>query len=107
MAPNNNDNDYALVRNKSNEIDMEQEGMVQDIHIISLRHWSISFMRDLVLPQTTEEWEDYFGENGRNVFVVRGEEAYGLGVDADNWNVDEFDRTYITIHPDELNELFA
>jgi len=30
-----------------------------------------------------------------------------LGVDADNWNVDEFDRTYITIHPDELNELFA
>jgi len=112
MAPNNNDNDYALVRNKSNYIDMEIAGEVQDNHILSLRHWSISFMRDLVVPQTTEEWEDYFFENGRNVFVVRGEEAYPLYADcdiecADDWTIDEFDRTYIMLYPDELNELFA
>jgi hypothetical protein len=105
MSPNN-DKDLMLVRNKSNKIDMEMEGEVQDGHIISLRQWSVSVMSGCPVPQTTEEWEDYFFEKCLNVFVVRDGEAYPLNGDCDtkcarNWTIDEFDRTYVMAYIDE------
>lgn len=106
MAPSNNDNDYAIVRNKANKIDMETEGKVQDGHIISLRQWSVSIMRGCSVPQTTQDWEDYFGDKALNVFVVRDGKAYGLGVDADNWTADEFDRTYVMAYVDETGQVY-
>lgn len=105
MSPNN-DKDLTLVRNKSNEIDMEMEGQVQDGHIISLRQWSVSVMSGCPLPQTDDEWYDYFGVKGLNVFVVRNGEAFPLDGDhgikcAHNWTIDEFDRTYVMAYIDE------
>ena len=98
MSPNN-DKDFTLVRNKSNEVDMEVFGEVHDGHIISLRQWSVSIMRGCPLPQTTEEWEDYFHEKALNVFVVRDGRAYSLFADGHSppggWSADEFDRTYV------------
>lgn len=105
MAPNN-DKDLTLVRNRSNEIDMEMAGEVQDGHIISLRQWCVSVMSGCPLPQTTEEWEHYFMDKALNVFVVRDETAYPLFADhgikcAPNWTTDEFDRTYVMAYIDE------
>lgn len=114
MAPNNNDIDYTLVRNKANEIDMDIAGELQNFHVFSLRQWVMSIKRPAVFPQTTEEWEEYFwgGQwDGKTVFVVRNGEAYGLGVDgdmgADNWTANEFDRTYITIPDDVLDMMLG
>lgn len=104
MAPNN-DKDFTLVRNKSNEVDMELFGEVQDGHIISLRQWIVSVMDGCPIPQTTEEWYDYFGVKGLNVFVVRDGEAYSLVADGhsppDEWTINEFDRTYVMAYIDE------
>lgn len=104
MTPNN-DKDFTLVRNRSNEIDMEMEGRVQDGHIISLRQWCVSVMSGHPLPQTTDGWERYFSEIGLNVFVVRDGRAYPLDAYececADNWTIDEFDRTYVMAYIDE------
>jgi len=95
----NNDNDFALVRNKSHEIDMELGGTDLDTHLISLRHWMVSFMDGCTIPQTTEEWNDYFLDKMVNAFVVRDGKAYSLLADyhlpPNGWSVDEFDRTYV------------
>ena len=113
MAPNNNDNDYALVRNKANEIDMDIAGELRNFHVFSLRQWVMSIDSLPSLPDCVEAWEEYFWdeefvEEGRSIFVVRDEQAYGLNVDGDmgtdTWTLDEFDRTYVTIPDDRLVE---
>jgi hypothetical protein len=104
MTPNN-DKDFTLVRNKSNEVDMEVFGEVHDGHIISLRQWSVSVMNECPMPQTTEEWYDYFGEKALNVYVVRDGRAYSLLADGHappgGWTADEFDRTYVMAYINE------
>ena len=102
MAPSNS-NIYALVKNKSNEIDMELEGRIDPTprQVITLHQWRMNLTE---LPMTTDEWIDNFQVECCDVFVVRNGQVYSVTADvfpAYNWTIDEYHNTYLVV---DLNE---
>lgn len=97
MSPNNI---YTLVLDKANQLDMEMEGKTFPRQIITLHMWRMNLTE--TIPQTTEEWFDNFHQECLDVYVVRDGQVHSVMCESgvNDWTIDEFDNTYVSVAPD-------